>query len=129
MTVENRRKEARAEANTVESERNSLPPLNGTMTGKAEREESILPSESNDIYIVTIEDVIDEANIQKASKAVKGNKGAPGIDGITTSEITALMRGQWPQIKEEIREGRYYPRPVKRVEIPKPPTSAFLTHK
>ena len=120
MTVENRRKEAKAEAKTMESERNSLPPLNGTMTGKAEREESILPSESNDIYIVTIEDVVDEANIQKAAKAVKGNKGSPGIDGITTNEITVLMREQWPQTEKEIREGRYYPKPVKRVEIPKP---------
>jgi group II intron reverse transcriptase/maturase len=120
MKVKNRRKEATAEAQTVELERNSIPPLNGAITDKAEWEESILPSESHDILIATIEDVVDETNIQEAIKAVKSNKGVPGVDGITTDQIIKVMHGQWPQIREEILTGKYQPKPARRVEIPKP---------
>lgn len=120
MEVKNRRKEARAEAQAVELERNSIPPQNGAMTDKAEWGKSILPRESHDIHIVTIEDVVNETNIQEAIKAVKSNKGAPGVDGITTDQIIMVMQGQWPQIREEILTGKYQPKPVRRVEIPKP---------
>lgn len=120
MTVDNRRKEERSEAKTEEMEQNSMPTSKGTMTDKTEGIKSILPGERNDIYEVTIEDVIEEANIQEAIKSVKGNRGAPGVDGITTNEIKLVMQEHWPRIKMEILEGKYYPQPVRRVNIPKP---------
>src|SRR3990167_3503939 len=75
MTTDNCRKEERSKANAEESEESSVPLLNSAMAVKAEKENSILPS-SHDVYIVTIEGIVDECNIQEALKAVKRNKGA-----------------------------------------------------
>jgi len=90
------------------------------MVDKAEREESILPDNQCCIPIPKIEGVVSDYNIQEAIKAVTRNKGAPGIDGVTTDEIKRIMQKQWPKIKQDILDGKYRPNPVKRVEIPKP---------
>lgn len=119
MTTDNCRKEEKSKAKAEESEESSVPLLNSAMAVKTEREISILPS-SHDVYIVTIKSIVDECNIQEALEAVKRNKGAPGIDGITTEEIKKVMQEQWPQIKQAILDGKYCPSPVRRVEIPKP---------
>jgi RNA-directed DNA polymerase len=119
MTTENRRKEIK-EAKTEETKRNFVHPLNSAVVDKAEREESILPDNQRYIHVPRIEGVVNDYNIQEAIKAVIRNKGAPGIDGITTEEIKGLMQKQWPKIKQDILDGKYHPNPVKRVEIPKP---------
>jgi len=119
MTTENRRKEEK-EAKTEDSGRNSVQPLNSAVVDKAEREESILPDNQRYTHIPKIEGVVNDYNMQEAMKAVIRNKGAPGIDGITTEEIKGIMKNQWPKIKQDILEGKYRPSPVKRVEIPKP---------
>jgi RNA-directed DNA polymerase len=54
-----------------------------------------------------------DCNIKEAVAAVKSNKGAPGIDGITTEEIKEVMQKQWPQIKQAILEGKYMSKPGK----------------
>jgi len=90
------------------------------MVDKAEREESILPDNQRYIPIPKIEGVVNDYNMQEAMKAVIRNKGAPGIDGITTEEIKGAMQKQWPKIKQDILDGKYRPSPVRRVEIPKP---------
>lgn len=119
MTTENRRKEE-YEAKTEDSGRNPVQPTNSAMVDEAEREESILPDNQRYIHIPRIEGVVRDYNIQEAMKAVIRNKGAPGIDGITTEEIKGAMQKQWPKIKQDILDGKYCPNPVKRVEIPKP---------
>lgn len=116
MTTENRRNEANAEL----MERNSTQSLNSAMVGKARREESILPNSPHYTHIPKIEGVVSDYNIQEASKAVIRNKGAPGVDGITTKEIKDVLREQWPKIKQDILKGTYRPNPVRRVEILKP---------
>jgi RNA-directed DNA polymerase len=119
MTTENRRKEE-YEAKTEDSGRNPVSPTNSAMVDKAKKEESILPDNQRYIHIPKIEGVVNDYNIQEAMKAVIRNKGAPGIDGITTEEIKGIMQKQWPKIKQDILDGKYRPSPVKRVEIPKP---------
>jgi RNA-directed DNA polymerase len=119
MTTENRRKEGQ-EAKTEDSGRNLVQPTNSAMVDKAEREESILPDNQRYNHIPKIEGVVNDYNMKEAMKAVIRNKGAPGIDGITTEEIKGVMQKQWPKIKQDILEGKYRPNPVKRVEIPKP---------
>lgn len=119
MTTENRRKEGN-EAKTEDSGRNLVPPLNSAVVDKAEREESLLPDDQRSIYVPDIERVVSNYNIQEATKAVIRNKGAPGVDGITTEEIKGMLEKLWPKIKQEILEGKYRPSPVRRVEIPKP---------
>lgn len=119
MTTENRRKEEQ-EAKTQDSGRNLVPPTNSAMADKAEREISILPDSQRYIHISKIECVVSDYNIQEAIRAVTRNKGAPGIDGVTTEEIKGIMEKQWFKIKQDILDGKYRPSPVKRVEIPKP---------
>lgn len=119
MTIDNRRKEE-YEAKTEDSGRNLVQPTKSAMIDKAEREQSILPDSQRYIRIPKIENVVHDYNIQEAIKVVTRNKGAPGIDGVTTEEIKRVMQEQWPRIKQEILEGKYRPSPVRRVEIPKP---------
>lgn len=63
--------------------------------------------------------VLERANLQRALKRVRRNKGAPGIDGMTVDELPEYLRHHWPEIRAQLEAGQYRPRPVKRVEIPK----------
>lgn len=67
-----------------------------------------------------LERILDPANIERAWKRVRANKGAPGIDGMSVAEFPAFAREHLPRILAQIREGRYAPAAVKRVWIPKP---------
>ena len=55
----------------------------------------------------------------RAYKSVKAKKGAAGIDGITMEEIDDYLRENWESIRDRIRNRRYKPKPVRRLEIPK----------
>ena len=59
-------------------------------------------------------------NIIRAKKRVYANKGAGGVDGVTVQELDEYMSKNWESIKQQIRERKYKPQPVLRVEIPKP---------
>lgn len=53
-------------------------------------------------------------------KAVRKNKGAPGIDGITIKEFDENLSEELKRLKQELENWKYAPKPVRRVEIPKP---------
>src|ERR1700674_166692 len=59
-------------------------------------------------------------NIEAALRAVVRNKGAPGVDGITVRQLPGILKARWPEIEEQLLQGRYQPQPVRRVQIPKP---------
>jgi hypothetical protein len=59
-------------------------------------------------------------NLKAAMEAVVRNKGAPGIDGITVKQLPSILSARWPEIKDQLLQGRYQPQPVRRVKIPKP---------
>ncbi len=67
-----------------------------------------------------MEGICDPENMIKALKRVQGNKGAPGIDGITVEELPEYLRKNWPRHQQELLEGTYRPKPARRKEIPKP---------
>jgi RNA-directed DNA polymerase len=67
-----------------------------------------------------MEAVCDKANLTKALKRVKANKGSAGVDGMTVEELPGHLAGHWPEMREQLLEGTYRPQPVRRVEIPKP---------
>lgn len=67
-----------------------------------------------------IERVLERENMKRALARVKKNQGAPGVDGMTVEDLEAYLKRHWPRIKVELLQGRYRPRPVKRVYIPKP---------
>lgn len=54
-----------------------------------------------------------------AFKAVKRNKGAPGIDQVSVEIFEAQLDGNLEQLCNELRTWSYRPSPVRRVEIPK----------
>ena len=67
-----------------------------------------------------LEEILSRDNMRLAYKKVKANKGASGIDGITLEEIDDYLKENWVNIRDKIRERKYKPKPVRRVEIPKP---------
>lgn len=66
-----------------------------------------------------IEWILDDKNFKEAIKAVRKNKGAPGIDRMTVDELYEYFRKHAEEIKTQIREKKYKLRPVRRVYIPK----------
>jgi len=67
-----------------------------------------------------MEEVCDRENLQSAWKRVRRNQGSPGVDGMTIDDATGYLREHWPSIRSQLLDGTYQPKPVKRVEIPKP---------
>ena len=66
-----------------------------------------------------LEKILSDENIRLAKKQVYANKGAGGVDGITVQELDEYLEKNWKSIKQQIRERKYRPQPVLRVEIPK----------
>ena len=64
--------------------------------------------------------VLDRNNLIRALKQVQRNKGAAGVDGMTVDKLPDFLKQHWPKIKRQLAEGTYRPKPVLRVEIPKP---------
>ena len=64
--------------------------------------------------------ILDKDNLNRAYKRVKANKGAPGVDGMTTRDARAWLKEHQSELIEKIRRGHYTPSPVRRKEIPKP---------
>jgi len=67
-----------------------------------------------------MEEVCDRKNLEIAWKRVRGNKGSPGVDGMTIDEAVGYLREHWSTIRSQLLNGTYQPQPVRRVEIPKP---------
>ena len=68
-----------------------------------------------------MEQVVTQENATAAWLAVKRNGGAPGIDGMTTTQqLRDHVRKHWETIRAKLLSGTYVPSPVRRVEIPKP---------
>ena len=67
-----------------------------------------------------MDQILSRENMLLAYKKVKDNKGAEGIDDIRVDEIDEYLKENWEDIKERIRNRKYKPQPVLRVEIPKP---------
>jgi RNA-directed DNA polymerase len=67
-----------------------------------------------------MEEVCERENWREALKRVRANQGSPGIDGMTVDELPGYLEQHWPAIREQLLSGTYEPKPVKRVEIPKP---------
>lgn len=90
----------------------ALPP-DEPVAGSHEQPESIPPR-------ALLAQVLDRANLQRALKQVRRNKGAPGIDGMTVDELPEYLKHHWLDIRAQLETGCYRPQPVKRVDIPKP---------
>ena len=67
-----------------------------------------------------MEDVCERANLKEALRQVRSNKGSAGVDGMTVDQLADYLKQHWPAIREQLLNGTYEPKPVRRVEIAKP---------
>src|SRR2546426_4036569 len=61
-----------------------------------------------------MEEVCERENLKEALRQVKGNKGSAGVDGITVGQLTDYLKQHWPVIREQLLNGTYEPKPVRR---------------
>ena len=73
-----------------------------------------------------MERIVDSANMERAWRNVKANRGAPGADGITLETFAATFHEQWPIVRQQLLEGTYQPGAARRKSIPKPDGSQRL---
>ena len=66
-----------------------------------------------------MEQILHKDNLNKAYKKVKSNKGAGGIDGMGVDELLGFLKENQKHLIQQIKDGKYKPNPVRRVEIPK----------
>ena len=62
---------------------------------------------------------LEPANVLKAWKQVRSNKGAPGIDGLTIEAYPDFARQHWPSARQALLNGTYRPSPVLRAVMKK----------
>jgi RNA-directed DNA polymerase len=70
--------------------------------------------------MMLMEQVVGHANLLDALRRVESNKGAAGVDGLDVEDLRLYLGGHWQRIKTELLAGDYRPKPVLRVDIPKP---------
>jgi RNA-directed DNA polymerase len=67
--------------------------------------------------------VYDRRNLRLAWERVKKKKGAGGVDGVTIVRFDENLDRYLDVLHQALKDGRYRPRPVKRVWIEKPGTA------
>jgi hypothetical protein len=72
----------------------------------------------------TMEAVCERANLKKALRQVRSNKGSAGVDGMTVDQLGDYLKQHWPAIREQLLNGTYEPKPVRRCAIR--PTAAVV---
>jgi len=66
-----------------------------------------------------LEQILSAENLNRAYKQVRRNKGAGGIDGMQVDELLPFLRDHKNELLQSLWGGKYRPKPVRRVEIPK----------
>ena len=67
-----------------------------------------------------IETILSDENLNEAIRRVEKNHGAAGVDGMKTDELEEYFAKHKEEIRQQIRNMQYRPKPVRRVYIPKP---------
>lgn len=67
-----------------------------------------------------MEEISSALNLKEAYFEVKANNGSPGIDKMTVDGLGEYFARHRDRLSQELLNGTYKPKPVKRVEIPKP---------
>lgn len=69
-----------------------------------------------------IDKVYHPKNLYSAYREVAANRGAPGVDHVTTENFTARLMRNINKLHDQLKNGDYRPQAIKRVNIPKPGT-------
>lgn len=68
--------------------------------------------------------VYDPRNLARAWQRVKEKRGAGGVDGVTVARFEKDRERYLGLLHQKLKDGSYRPRPVRRVEIDKPGSTA-----
>ena len=87
-------------------------------------------TENNDIITdfqteKLMEKILRPSNLNEAYKKVKSNKGASGVDGMSVDELLSFLKNNQKRLVQKLKDGKYKPTPVRRVEIPKETKGEF----
>ena len=87
-------------------------------------------AENNDIIAdlpadSLLRQILTRDNMNNAYRKVKSNKGGSGVDKMSVEELLPHLREHRISLLREIKEGKYKPNPVRRVEIPKEEKGKF----
>ena len=66
-----------------------------------------------------LELILSPDNLNRAYKAVVGNKGSGGIDKMSCEQLLPWLLANKNELTSSLQQGTYRPNPVRRVEIPK----------
>jgi RNA-directed DNA polymerase len=66
-----------------------------------------------------MDQILSRENLNAAYLAVKANDGAPGVDGMSITELKEQVRKHWGTLERKLKAGEYQPAAVRAVEIPK----------
>ena len=66
-----------------------------------------------------LEQILSPTNLNRAYKAVIGNKGSGGIDNMSCEQLFSWLLANKDALIRSLMDGSYRPNPVKRVGIPK----------
>lgn len=66
-----------------------------------------------------LERILEPRNLNQAYKKVKRNKGSHGVDGMKVEHLLQYLKDNGEELRKSILEGKYRPKPVRGVEIPK----------
>jgi RNA-directed DNA polymerase len=69
---------------------------------------------------LSMSQVVERGNMQRAYSQVMRNRGAPGVDGMRCEDLKDWLKANWPRVKAALLDGTYRPQAVRRVDIPKP---------
>ncbi len=82
----------------------------------AHSEDAVIPG----LEVSLWERMLSPENLGRALRRVRANRGAAGVDGMTTEELVPWLAGHWAAVREALDAGTYRPSPARRVVIPKP---------
>lgn len=75
---------------------------------------------TEDTGLGLLQAALTRENLRRAWQRVKANKGAAGVDGLDIEQTARQLTTKWPTTRDQLLQGTYRPRPVRRVTIPKP---------
>jgi RNA-directed DNA polymerase len=82
----------------------------------ARPEDAVIPG----LEVSLWERMLSPGNLGRALRRVEANRGAPGVDGMTTEQLRPWLHQHWASVRAALHAGTYRPLPVRRVVIPKP---------
>jgi RNA-directed DNA polymerase len=72
------------------------------------------------VWFSLIDKVYNPKNLWSAWCSVAENQGSPGVDDITTDQYEREADTNLERLAEELRDGTYHPKAIRRTYIPKP---------